>query len=56
VFYPGSFQGWDTSLIEGFAAGSYVGVPLLQRYGMTVELRLATKGIAPYPHMLRWIR
>jgi len=56
IFYPGSYQGWDETLIESFAAGRYTGVPLLQRYGMTVEPRLATNGIAPYPHMLRWVR
>jgi hypothetical protein len=31
VFYPGSYQGWDASLLEGFAEGRYIGVPLLQR-------------------------
>lgn len=56
VFYPGSFQGWDNTLIESFALGRYVGVPLLQRYGMTVEPRLAPNGVKPYPHMLRWVR
>jgi hypothetical protein len=56
VFYPGSFQGWDTTLVENFAAGKYIGVPLLQRYGMTIEPRLAAEGVAPFPHMLRWIR
>jgi len=56
VFYPGSFQGWDTALIDAFAAGSYIGVPLMQRYGMTVEPGKATDSVAPYPHMLRWLR
>lgn len=57
VFYPGSYQGWDTSLIANFSEGRYIGVPLLQRYGMTVEPRFASSlGVAPYPHMLRWIR
>jgi hypothetical protein len=57
VFYPGSYHGWDTSLVENFAAGRYLGVPLLQRYGMTLEARLASqRGLKPYPHMLRWVR
>ena len=57
VFYPGSYQGWDTSLVENFAAGRYLGVPLLQRYGMTVEGRFASeRGLEPFPHMLRWVR
>jgi len=56
VFYPGSFSGWDTALIDGFAEGRYIGIPLLQRYGMTVEPRLTKDGVAAYPHMLRWVR
>jgi hypothetical protein len=57
VFYPGSFIGWHTSLIENFAEGRYLGVPLLQRYGMAVEPRLAAeRGVEPYPHMMRWLR
>ena len=57
VFYPGSFKGWDTALIENFAQGRYVGVPLLQRYGMALEPRRAAElGVKPYPNMLRWVR
>ena len=57
VFYPGSYQGWDTSLRENFAEGRYLGVPLLQRYGMALEQRFAAeRGLKPYPHMLRWVR
>lgn len=57
VFYPGSYHGWATSLIENFAEGRYLGIPLLQRYGMSVEARYAAeRGVEPYPHMLRWVR
>jgi hypothetical protein len=57
VFYPGSYQGWDTALVENFAAGRYIGVPLLQRYGMAIEPRFAhERKLKPYPHMLRWVR
>jgi hypothetical protein len=57
VFYPGSYQGWDTSLIENFAAGRYIGVPLLQRYRMALDPKMASQsGVDPFPHMLRWVR
>jgi hypothetical protein len=57
VFYPGSFTGWATALVENFSEGRYIGVPMMQRYGMTVEPRLAAeRGVEPYPHMLRWLR
>jgi hypothetical protein len=57
VFYPGSFAGWAAALVENFRDGRYLGVPMLQRHGMTVEPRLAAeRGVEPYPHMRRWIR
>ena len=57
VFYPGSYAGWSTALIENFSEGRYIGIPLLQRYGMAVEPRSAPeRGVEPYPHMLRWLR
>lgn len=57
VFYPGSYQGWDEALIENFSEGRYLGVPLLQRYGMAAEpAHAAALGVKPYPYMLRWVR
>jgi hypothetical protein len=57
VFYPDSYHGWATSLIENFAEGRYLGVPLLQLHGMALEERFAVeRGLKPYPHMLRWLR
>jgi hypothetical protein len=54
VFYAGSYHGWASSLVENFAEGRYLGVPLLQRYGMAIEQRFAVeRGLKPYPHMLR---
>ena len=57
VFYPGSYHGWDIALNENFAEGRYLGVPHLQRFGMSVEPRLAKEGgVKPFPHMQRWLR
>ena len=57
IFYPGSYHGWATSLVENFAEQRYLGVPLLQLYGMAIEQRFAAaRGLKPYPHMLRWLR
>jgi hypothetical protein len=57
VFHDRGYKGGAAALIENFAAGNYVGVPLLQLYGMAVEpKRAATIGAEPYPHMLRWLR
>ena len=57
VFHEGGYRGGGRAFIENFSAGRYVGVPLLQLYGLTVEPRLAAAhGVQPYPHMLGWIR
>jgi hypothetical protein len=57
VFHSGGYKGGSPALIENFAAGNYLGVPLLQFYGMTVESRsAAARGAKPYPHMLCWLR
>ena len=49
VFYPASYHETGDSLRESFADGRYIGVPLLQKYGMT-------GGGEPYPRMRRWLR
>jgi hypothetical protein len=57
VFHPEGYKGGASSIIENFTAGHYFGVPLLQLYGMSCEPhQAAAKGLAPYPHMLRWLR
>ena len=57
VFHPGGYKGGSSALVASFSEGHYVGVPLLQLYGMTVEPRFAAaRGVKPYPHMLRWLR
>jgi hypothetical protein len=57
VFHAAGYRGGARALIENFAAGRYIGVPLLHWYGMTIEPRQAKPGGAPpYPHMLRWLR
>ena len=57
VFHPDGYKGGASSLVENFTAGHYIGVPLLQYFGLTVEPRLAAaRGVEPYPHMLRWLR
>jgi len=57
LFHPDGYKGGSSALIENFSAGCYVGVPLLQYYGMTLEPRqAAARGVEPFPHMLRWLR
>lgn len=57
VFYPESYQNFGDGLVENFTSGNYIGLPLMQKFGMTIEPRnAAASGLAPYPHMLRWLR
>ena len=57
VFHEAGYRGGSESLLENFAAGRYLAVPMLQYYGLTFDERTAAeRGDAPYPHMQRWLR
>ena len=51
VFHSDGYREGSQSLLENFAAGRYVGVPILQWAGMT-----AATGSRPFPSMARWLR
>ena len=55
VFHPAGYKGGSASLLENFAAGRYLGVPLLQWYGVTRE-RDDGSGRPVYPKMSSWLR
>jgi len=57
VFHSHGYQGGSTSVIDSFSVELPPGLPLLQWYGMTLDAkRAAERGVAPFPHMLRWMR
>lgn len=57
VFHPDGYRGASGDLLESFRAGRYVGVSLLQWMGLALEPgRAREQGLAPYPHMLKWLR
>ena len=57
VFHDGGYRGHARGLLTTFALGVYPGVPLLEEMGLTASpARAAELGVAPYPHMLRWLR
>ena len=56
VFHDGGYRGWSEALIENFTQGRYIGVPMLQWIGMTVDEKRAKEvGIKPYPNMIKWL-
>ena len=57
LFHAGGYRGGAKALIENFAEGGYVGVPMLAMWGLTHEPhRAKATGARPYPHMLAWRR
>jgi hypothetical protein len=57
VFHVDVISGNGPTLLENFLERHYVGVPMLQYWGLTVEPKdAAARGADPYPHMLQWLR
>lgn len=57
VFHEGGYRGSSQAYLDNFGTGHFVGVPLLQWYGMTHEPRPARDlGVEPFPHMQCWLR
>ena len=57
VFHPAGYRGGSQSLLDNFAAGRYLAVPMLQWLGLTYDEKQAKdNGAAPYPKMKTWLR
>jgi hypothetical protein len=57
LFHEGGYRGKSKGLIVTYTRGVYPGVHGLLQAGMTATSDAARKlGVAPYPHMLKWIR
>jgi hypothetical protein len=57
TFHVDVISGNGPTLLENFLERRYVGVPMLQYWGLTVEPKNAVlREVDPYPHMLRWLR
>ena len=55
LFHAGGYQNGAENLLENFQAGRFIGVPLLQWYGMTLE-RSHQADQPGYPRMISWLR
>jgi hypothetical protein len=57
VFHEAGYRGGAAELLENFAAGRYLAVPLLQWLGMAYDEATAREqGAEPYPRMRQWLR
>jgi len=56
VFHDGGYRGNSPAFITNFAAGRYVGVPLLEWAGLTIEPRRGRAEGRVFPPMIKWLR
>lgn len=57
VFHEGGYGVESERLLFNFTIGAYIGVNGLQDAGLTAMGDKATElGVAPYPHMIKWLR
>lgn len=57
LFHEGGYRGRSEGLIMTYSLGVYPGAHALQAAGMTATGEAARAlGVAPYPHMLKWMR
>ena len=57
VFHPAGYRGGAQSLLNDFAAGRYIGLPMLQWLGLACDEKKAREtGVAPFPKMKHWLR
>lgn len=57
VFHPDGYKGASDWYIQQYTSGSYIGLPALQWLGLCYdEKNSKEQGVAPYPHMIRWLR
>jgi hypothetical protein len=57
VFHQGGYRGRGPDILRTFGFGVYPGANLLEDAGMTATgPRAEALGVAPYPHMVSWLR
>jgi hypothetical protein len=57
LFHEGGYMGESQGLLFTYGSGVYPGAHSLAELGMTATGHIARElGVAPYPHMLKWVR
>ncbi|TSJ39073.1 hypothetical protein [Fluviicola chungangensis] len=54
VFHPEGYKNESEWLIKQFANENYIGLPLLEWMGFCHSFE--KEGVAPFPHMVKWLR
>jgi hypothetical protein len=56
VFHEDGYRGGSQAILENFAQGRYIGVPVLEWLGLTLGAKTAQEhGVPAYPHMVKWV-
>lgn len=56
VFHPNGYKGHSQWYIDTFTNGNFIGLPLLQWYGMTGSNEQVSEGFPAFPVMQYWLR
>lgn len=57
VFHAHGYRGQSEAILDEVRRGQHMGVAMLQYLQLTYDKkRAAQHGVAPYPHMIRWLR
>jgi hypothetical protein len=57
LFHPDGYHGKSSELIATYSLGVYPGCFGLAQAGMTLlDAEAASAAVAPYPHMIKWLR
>ena len=57
VFHNNGYKGGGNNIADNFANKRYFGLPMLQWIGLAADDKHAQAlDVAPYPHMLKWLR
>lgn len=56
VFHEHGYKGGAENLIVDFEEGRFIGLPMLQYYGMAFDVQNAKRlNVPPFPHMVSWL-
>lgn len=57
VFHENGYKNGGENIVNNFSEGRYLGLPLLQWVGLTLdEKNAALQDLAPFPKMIKWLR
>ena len=57
VFHDGGYKGGGDAILQAFANGSYIGLPMLQYLGLAYDAKKSAElNILPYPNMVHWLK